>query len=287
MADPMPTVGLFGLGLIGSAVARRLCAAGFPVVGHDPDASRCAELAGLGGRAGAPRDVWQSDVVFSCVFDTGQLAELIRAAPDCRAVLVSVSTCGPDQMPGLAGQAAAKGITLIEAPVSGTSRALAEGTALLILAGDPGAADRIAPVLDALATARRHVGPIGNGNRAKLAINLVLGLNRAALAEGLVFAEKLGLDAERFLDLARVSAAQSAVMDSKGAKMARREFSPQGRIAQSAKDFTLILDGAAAAGQGLPFARTYLQMMQAALAAGEGDLDNAAVLLPISRSRPE
>ena len=85
----------------------------------------------------------------------------------------------------------------------------------------------------------------------------------------------------------RVSAAQSAVMDSKGAKMARREFSPQGRIAQSAKDFTLILDGAAAAGQGLPFARTYLQMMQAALAAGEGDLDNAAVLLPISRSRPE
>ena len=107
---------------------------------------------------------------------------------------------------------------------------------------------------------------------------------RAALAEGMVFAEALGLSAQDFLSMAKASAAYSAVMDSKGQSMVDRDFSPQGRIVQSAKDFTLIRDSASAAGQGLPFTETYLAMMQDALDQGEGDLDNAAVLLPIART---
>lgn len=282
----MTRIGLFGLGLIGGAISGRLIGAGHALCGHDPDPDRRAQFASLGGTVCPPGEVWQADVVFSCVFDTDQLQALIDDAPRSECTLVSVSTCDPERMQGLADAAAAKGITLVEAPISGTSRALAQGEVLFLVAGDTAAVERIAPLLRVLSRQYRHVGAIGNGNRAKLAINLVLGLNRAALAEGIVFAEALGLDAGDFLDIARASAAHSAVMDSKGDLMVRKDFAPQGRIRQSAKDFQLIRDGAAAAGQGLPFAETYLRMMHEAMENGEGELDNAAILLPISRTAP-
>ncbi|MBU2959263.1 NAD(P)-dependent oxidoreductase [Citreicella sp. C3M06] len=281
-----PEIGLFGLGLIGSAVAARLLAAGYALRGCDPDAARGLDLERAGGTACTAPEVWQADVVFSCVFDTDQLERLIDGAPQAGCTLVSLSTCDPDRMQGLADKAAQKGITLIEMPVSGTSRALANGSALLLIAGCKDTAARIDPILSAICANRLHVGGIGNGNRAKLAINLVLGLNRAALAEGMVFANALGLSSQEFLDMARVSAARSDVMDAKGPLMVARDFTPQGRIAQSLKDFTLIAERGAARGQGLPFANRYLEMMRDAVAQGEGDLDNAAVLLPIERARP-
>ncbi|SNS86959.1 NAD(P)-dependent oxidoreductase [Tropicimonas sediminicola] len=284
MVEPRTEIGVFGLGLIGASLASRLLAAGYNLRGYDPDETRMDQLSEQGGTACPPEEVWKADVVLSCVFDTDQLSALIDAAPKAPCVLVSMSTCDPERMQGLAGAAAMRGITLIEAPISGTSRALASGDVLLLVAGDKDTAQRLAPIFNALSRQHIHVGAIGNGNRAKLAINLVLGLNRAALAEGMVFAEALGLAPDDFLEMARASAAQSAVMESKGHLMARRDFAPQGKIAQSAKDFRLIRDGAAAAGQGLPFAETYLAMMEDAIAHGEGELDNSAILLPIARA---
>lgn len=286
MADPITQIGIFGLGLIGSALSARLLGAGYTVTGYDPSLERCSELTALGGTAASTREVWTAEAVFSCVFDTDQLAELIATAPETDTLLISMSTCDPERMAELSEAAQAKGITLIEAPISGTSKALGAGDVLLLVAGDETAIRRLDPVFKALSRQYIHVGEIGNGNRAKLAINLVLGLHRAALAEGMVYAEALGLDAADFLAMAKASAAYSAVMDSKGQLLVDRDFTPQGRIVQSAKDFNLIRDSAAAQGQGLPFTETYLAMMDDALAQGEGDLDNSAILLPISRTRP-
>jgi 3-hydroxyisobutyrate dehydrogenase-like beta-hydroxyacid dehydrogenase len=137
-----------------------------------------------------------------------------------------------------------------------------------------------------LGRGHHYVGGIGNGNRAKLAVNLVLGLNRAALAEGLVFAQSIGLDPKAFLPLLQDTAAASAVMPSKGPKMVDRDFAPLGRIAQSAKDFGLIQSMSSATGQHLPFAATYLDMMALCMQNGDGDLDNAAVMLAIEMSKP-
>lgn len=284
MADPIKDVGIFGLGLIGSALAGRLLAAGYSVVGFDPAPDRGAALTALGGKAVSDKEVWEAQAVFSCVYDTDQLAQLIADAPKTNTFLISMSTCDPEHMASLAMAAKAKDITLIEAPISGTSKALGTGDVLLLVAGDETAVGRLDPVFNALAHQYIHVGDIGNGNRAKLAINLVLGLHRAALAEGMVFAEALGLKPADFLAMAKASAAYSAVMDSKGQMLVDRDFTPQGRIVQSAKDFNLIRDSAKAAGQGLPFTETYLAMMEDALAQGEGDLDNSAIVLPIART---
>ena len=278
-------VGLFGLGLIGCALTRRLIAAGVAVRGFDPAPEAMARFAAMGGHAVPADQVWGADIVISAVFDTGQLAELIAQAPAGNGIpLISVSTCDPEAMPGVAEQAAAKGFELIESPISGTSADVANGDAIMMVAGDPDRAARLAPLFDAMTRAHFHVGAIGNGNKAKLAINLVLALNRAALAEGLVFAKAIGLEPGDFLALAQESAAASKVMGSKGGKMVAREFSPLGRITQCAKDAWLMQQAATRAGQGLPLVERYVEILADSVAQGEGDLDNSAVLLAIERT---
>ena len=138
-------------------------------------------------------------------------------------------------------------------------------------------------MLEALFPRRFHIGKIGDGGRAKLAINLILGLNRLALAEGLVFASRLGLDPAAFLDVARVSAAASQVMDTKGPKMVAGNFVPEGRVRQTLKDTQLMLDQARKAGQQLPLLEIHADVLQACLAQGDGEYDNAIVIEEIRR----
>lgn len=279
------TVGLFGLGLIGQALSTRLLAAGVAVHGYDPNPAGGEKLAKLGGTPMPAEKIWEADLVISAVFDTGQLADLIDSAPKGRGLrLMSVSTCDPALMGGIATKAEQSGIDLIEAPISGTSADLAEGEAIMMVAGNPSSIEALAPVFDVLVRAHHNVGDIGNGNNAKLAINLILGLCRVAVAEGLVFAEAIGIDPAEFLILAQDSAASSKVMFSKGPKMVARDFSPLGRVTQCAKDLRLIQETATKAGQGLPMADRYMEILERSLAAGEGDLDNSGAMLEIERT---
>lgn len=279
-------IGLFGLGLIGTSLTRRLLDAKHNVLGFDPDQARVDSFARLGGTSCDPIDVWAAPVVLAAVFDTDQLASLIDQAPEhAGSVLISTSTCDPERMPKLAERAALKNIQLLEAPLSGTSKDLGDGKAVFLLAGDQAIVEELTWLWDILGRSHHYVGPVGNGNRAKLAVNLVLGLNRAALAEGLVFANSIGLDPADFLPLLQDTAAFSNVMPSKGPKMVARDFAPLGRIVQSAKDFALINATASAKDQHLPFASTYSKMMQLALDEGHADLDNAAVLLAIEAAK--
>ena len=112
----------------------------------------------------------------------------------------------------------------------------------------------------------------------KLVSNLVLGLNRAALAEGLVFAQAIGLDAEAALDVLMNTMAHSRIMDTKGRKMVEGDFRTQARLSQHLKDIRLILAAAAAAGQALPLSEVHSRLLEAAEAAGFGDADNSAVI---------
>ncbi|WP_146344983.1 NAD(P)-dependent oxidoreductase [Phaeobacter marinintestinus] len=279
------SAGVFGLGLVGTALAGRLLRSGRSVAGFDPDPARCKLLEDAAGQASDPGLVWQQDYVFSCVFDTDQLSDLIAQAPERDgACLISISTCDPMRMSGLGMAAAQKGWRLIEAPISGTSKQLAMGDAVFLVGGDPADAQALSVLLGTIGRSQHYVGPLGNGNRAKLAVNLVLGLNRAALAEGLVFANRVGLAPDAFLELLQDTAAASAVMKTKGPKMVAQDFDAQGRIEQSAKDFGLILTVAAEQRQGLPFARTYAAMMRDCMDNDEAGLDNAAIIKAIARA---
>ena len=133
-------------------------------------------------------------------------------------------------------------------------------------------------MLDAVALQRVHVGAAGMAAKAKLATNLVLGLNRAALAEGMAFAESLGIAPEAFLALVLATPARSAAAETKGPLMVSGRFEPQSRIRQHLKDVGLMLAAAQAAGQPLPLSEAHARLMRDAVAAGDGDLDNAALI---------
>src|SRR3954465_15713 len=284
-------IGIAGLGLLGGARAPRLFGCCFPPRGYDPDAAKVAALASAGGTAASLDEVARCDVVLLAVFDTDQVEDVVGNAllpalnPGPPRTVLCASTCDPDRIATLVGKVAPLGLNMIETPVSGSSGQVRSGDGVGLLGGDRDVIDGVTDIIDAIYPKWFYMGPAGNGGRAKLAINHLLGLNRLVLAEGLVFAERLGLDPKSFLDVARQSAAYSQVMDIKGPKMVSGDYTPQGFIHQSLKDFKLIVEQAGKRGQEMPLAALNAEVLQACLARGEGERDNSAVIEEIRRRR--
>src|SRR6516225_3299540 len=292
MTDRKP-VGLIGIGLLGQAFAHRLLAAGFAVVGFDVDPAKNAKLAQLGGggAASAAELARRCDPVVLAVFSTDQVEhvverELLPALGEGSGnIVLCASTCDPDRIAALGGRVAMRGLQLLETPVSGASGQISRGEGVGLIGGDAEIVRAAEPVLRALFASYFHIGKIGDGGRAKLAVNLILGLNRLALAEGLVFAERLGLDPEAFLKVARSSAAYSQVMDVKGSKMVRNEFAAEGRVTQHLKDVHLMLEQAQRLKQRLPLLEIHAEVLEACIGQGEGDFDSSAVIREIRRRK--
>ena len=279
-------VGLIGIGLMGEVYARRLVAAGFAVVGFDVDPAKDERLIQIGARAGSLADIARDcDPIVLAVFSTDQVEDVVERAllpAAAGKIVICTSTCDPDRIAALGARVADK-LRFLEAPVSGTSEQVRNGDGVGLVGGDAPIAQAAASVLDALFPRRFHIGKIGDGGRTKLAVNLILGLNRLALAEGLVFAARLGLDPAAFLNVARSSAAASQVMATKGPKMVAGDFSPEGRVRQTLKDADLMLDQARKAGQRLPLLSVHADVLQACIRHGEGDADNSIVIEEIRR----
>jgi 3-hydroxyisobutyrate dehydrogenase-like beta-hydroxyacid dehydrogenase len=278
---------------LGEALARRLLNAGFEVRGFDLDPAKNARLAEIGCRPA----ISVAAIAESCqpivlaVFSTDQVEtvverELLPVVGDSSGrIVLCASTCDPDRIALLGERVAARGLRFLETPVSGSSGQVSRGEGVGLVGGDLDVLSAAEPVLRALFATYFHIGKIGDGGRAKLAVNLILGLNRLALAEGLVFAERLGLDPAAFLEVARGSASYSQVMDVKGAKMVRGDFAPEGRVTQHLKDVHLMLEQAARVKQQLPLLEIHAGVLEACLRHGEGDLDNSIVVEEIRRRR--
>jgi 3-hydroxyisobutyrate dehydrogenase-like beta-hydroxyacid dehydrogenase len=283
-----PPVGVIGIGLMGEVYARRLTAAGFSVVGFDIEPAKSARLAEIGGRTGTLAEIARGcEPIVLALFSTDQVEEVVErtlVAAAAGKIVICTSTCDPDRIAALGARVAGQ-LRFLEVPVSGTSEQVRQGDGVGLIGGDAEIAADAAPVLDALFPRRHHIGTVGDGGRAKLAINLILGLNRVALAEGLVFAERLGLDPAAFLKVARASAAASQVMDTKGPKMVAGDFAPEGRVRQTLKDAHLMLDQARKAGQQLPLLSVHADILEACLNTGEGDRDNSIVIEEVRRRR--
>jgi 3-hydroxyisobutyrate dehydrogenase-like beta-hydroxyacid dehydrogenase len=280
------TIGLVGFGLMGEVYAGRLVAAGFSVTAYDVDPAKAELMAQIGVRAATLADIARDcDPIVLAVFSTDQVEDVVENAllPTATGkIVICTSTCDPDRIAAL-GARVARQLRFLEVPVSGTSAQVRAGDGLGLVGGDAQTAEEAAPVLDALFPRRFQIGKIGDGGRAKLAINLILGLHRLALAEGLVFASRLGLDPAAFLKVARASAAESQVMGTKGPKMVAGDFAPEGRVRQTLKDVHLMLDQATKLGQQLPLLTINAEVLQACVDHGEGERDNSIVIEEIRR----
>lgn len=282
-------VGIIGLGLMGTALTGRLVGAGIAVIGFDidPNRSEALEDNGLAIATSAGDLGSRAQSIVIAVYDGAQVEAVLGELENspARPALICTTTCAPGEITAIAEFAARSQLAFIEAPISGTSAEVRAGTATALVAGDADIIAAAAETLDILCPQRINVGAIGNASRTKLAINLILQNNRAALAEGIAFAESLGLDGASFLATARQSAAYSKVMDSKGQKVLARDFSPQSHIAQTLKDAELILCEAGRHGLPLPMTAAQTDLLRAAIALEGPDSDSAAVIEAIRAKR--
>jgi 3-hydroxyisobutyrate dehydrogenase-like beta-hydroxyacid dehydrogenase len=276
-----PTIGIIGLGLLGGAVARRLLEGGFAVAGFDLRPEARSALKAMGGRA------------VESASDLLDLPRLLLSLPDSDAVesvldeiepglkghvILDTTTGDPERTSALAERLGKKGIDYVDATVLGSSEQARAGDIILMAGGRPEAVEASADVFTALARRWFHVGPSGSGARMKLVVNLVLGLNRAVLAEGLSFARRCGLDLRSALEILLDGAAYSRVMDAKGEKMLTGDFTPQARLAQHLKDVRLILDQARRVGTPTPLSSVHEELLSRVVEMGGGDEDNSAVI---------
>ena len=221
------------------------------------------------------------DRVLISLYTTDTVEEVLdRLADGLRPgqILIDTTTGEPGADGPAGARLAARGVQYLDAPISGSSEQTRRGEATAIVGGPREAFEACRDLFDCCAQKTIYAGPCGSGARMKLVSNLVLGLNRAALAEGLVFAQALGLDAEAALQVLVSSMAYSRIMDTKGRKMIEGDFRTQARLSQHLKDVRLILEAAAEAGQALPLTEAHRRLLEAAEAAGFGDADNSAVI---------
>jgi 3-hydroxyisobutyrate dehydrogenase-like beta-hydroxyacid dehydrogenase len=207
-----------------------------------------------------------------------QVFEQMNSRPLDGRIIVDTSTSDPQQTIALGTRLASNGVKYLEAPFSGSSEQTRNRQSTAFVAGAAEPFKDCQDLWNCLAAKTFYVGKWGNAAKMKLVTNLVLGLNRLALAEGLVFANAAGIEMEDALQALLNSPAYSRTMDAKGPKMVQGEFAPQARLSQHIKDVRLMLEEAERAGISLPLSGVHLELLEQAEAVGLGEMDNSAII---------
>ena len=276
-------VGLIGIGLLGSALAERLIGARFEILGYDESDQAQSRFEVTGGHvaSGLKELVAACRRIVLCLPNSVVVERVlteIRPYLSPATIIIDTTTGDPEHTKHVAESLSGINVELIDATVLGSSAVTRRGQAVLMAGATPAAFDQCRPVLEAISGNIHYLGRTGSGQEMKLVANLVLGLNRAVLAEGLHFARSLGLDLNAVLSILKSGSAWSRVMDDKGQKMIREEFEPQARLSQHLKDVRLILSRAEDGGAKLPLSEVHHNLLQRVEDAGDGDLDNSAVI---------
>jgi 3-hydroxyisobutyrate dehydrogenase-like beta-hydroxyacid dehydrogenase len=284
------TVGIVGLGLLGHAIASRLLAGGFHVVGHDLVAERVTELTRLGGRgAASAAEAAEADVVCVVLPSLASVEAVVlgdgglvaRGRPG--QTIVQMSTISPALTRRLAGEVGARGLGFLDCPISGTSAMVAQGQGVVFVGGERADYERWRPMLEAVLPRPVFVGAAGQAMTLKLVANLLVALHSAAAAEALAMARRAGLDLGLVLDVLTTGAAASRMLEVRGPLIVADEFPAQMKLDLFMKDLHLIQDAARDLGSPLPLTDVAERLYAAVDAEGHGPEDLAVVAKMFSR----
>ena len=290
-----PSVAILGLGTMGGGMAANLLKAGFPLTVYNRTSAKAAPLAALGAHVAAtPADAARgADFIISMLADDvasraawlgveGNAGAL--AASKAGAILIESSTVTPGWIAELGAAAAAHGVELMDAPVTG-SRTHAESGQLNFLVGGSAAALATAtPVLQAMAKEMIHLGPLGSGAKLKLVNNFICGVQAASLAEGLAWIERSGLDREKALDVLKGGAPGSPLLGAISARMTSRSYGVNFLLKLMCKDLRYAQNAAGETGVELTTAANAQSIFERAIEQGYGEQDMAAVIEPLRKS---
>ena len=281
----MERIGFIGLGTMGAAMAANLARAGFSVTAWNRTPGRATELDELGvGRADTPAAAAaSSEIVVVCVSDTPDVeavlfdVEGVAVGAPSGTLVIDCSTISPVATGRFAERLAERGVSLVDAPVSGGSEGARNATLSIFVGGSETDVERARPVLAALGTTITHVGPVGAGQAVKAVNQVILAGTYLGVAEGLILAIKAGLDPEQVVGALGGGAAQSWVLANRSGRMIANDYPLGFRLALHRKDLGIALELAAASGAELPVTALCAQIEDGLVAAGHADDDMSAV----------
>lgn len=278
-------VGFIGLGLMGTPIARNILKNGFELTVWNRTEAKMAPLL----EAGASRAdsigalARRSDVVITMVTDAaaaeavicGEGGVLDQARPGT--IVIDMSSIAPEASRSIAARAKARGVAMLDAPVTGNPKVAEAGKLGIMVGGESETLERVRSLLEKLSAVIVHAGPSGAGTTLKLVNNLILGVAIEAVAEALVLARKAGIDPDCVRQITNVGGARTGAMETRGARMIAHDFSPHFSTDNMHKDLTTALQLADAVGAVAPAASAALDVLRAARAQGKGSMDSAVV----------
>jgi 3-hydroxyisobutyrate dehydrogenase len=284
-------LGFIGTGIMGKPMARNLLKAGYSLTVHNRTKAKARELLDQGASwASSPADVAKnSDVVISCVTDTPDVREVllgkngvIKAARG-GLICVDMSTISPSATREMGRILEAKGVTLIDAPVSGGETGAIEAKLSIMVGGPEEAVEKVRPIMEVMGRAVTNCGPQGCGQITKLANQIMVIHTIMSVAEGLAFAEKAGLDLDTTLKVTSAGAAGSRILKALGPKIIARDFKPGFTVDLQQKDLRMVLEYAEQLKLPLPGVALVHQLYTALQARGRGR-DSIQALIDVIRN---
>jgi 3-hydroxyisobutyrate dehydrogenase len=287
-----PRIAFFGLGVMGTGMARRLLGAGFPLTVFNRNRDKAAALAKEGAlSAGTPREAAsEADILLSMVADDnasraiwqGDNGALMGAKRG--ALLIESSTLTVNWVKELATAAAARGSELLDAPVTGSKVHAASGELNFLVGGTAAALEKARPALSVMSKSIIHVGPGGSGALLKLINNFMCGVQVASLAEALAMIERSDLDRARALEVIGNGTPGSPLVKIVLPRMTARDYTPNFSLPLMAKDLAYSLSEAERSGVPLAMVAAALEMFQRAISSGHQDQDFSAVVETVRNS---
>jgi 3-hydroxyisobutyrate dehydrogenase-like beta-hydroxyacid dehydrogenase len=285
----MQRIGFVGIGLMGQQMSRRLLAAGFPVTVWNRTKARAADLLAAGAAWGeSPHALAEaSDVVIVMVTDSAASEAVIAGPQGVLAgahpglTLIDMGSVAPETSRAMAERARAKGVPMLDAPVTGNPKVASEGKLGIMVGGPRETFDACLPIFQAMGVKIIHVGENGKGTTLKLINNLIMGVAIQAVAEALVLAQKAGIDPVKVQEITSVGGARTGAMETRGRRMITHDFSPHFSANNMYKDLSTALKLADEVGASLPATSIAREMLRAVKSQGRGELDSCAVLTVI------
>ena len=281
-------LGFIGLGIMGTPMAGHLRAAGHELYVHTRSQVPQALLdAGAVACANAAEVARRADIVFTMVPDTPDVDKVLFGAGGVAEglagnglgkVVVDMSSISPIETKAYAAKIAALGADYLDAPVSGGEVGAKAASLTIMVGGETAAFERVWPLFQLMGKNITHVGGVGAGQTTKVANQIIVALNIAAVSEALVFASKAGADPAKVRQALMGGFASSRILEVHGERMIKRTFNPGFRIKLHQKDLNLALQGARAMGVALPQTASAAQLMQACAAHGLAEMDHSALV---------
>jgi len=282
----MQRIGFIGIGLMGQHMARHLLSAGHKLAVWNRTKNKARELLSAGAVwADSPKAAAQnSEVVITMVTDSAA-SEAVSCGPagilegaHAGLILIDMGSIAPEMSRSIAERAAAKGVAMLDAPVTGNPKVAAAGKLGIMVGGPPETFAACRPIFEKMAAKIVYAGQNGMGTTLKLINNLILGVAIEAASEALVLAAKAGIDPRKVIEITSVGGARTGAMETRGPRMVRRDFAPGFSTSNMYKDLTGAMKLADECGVSLPATAVACEILRAAKTQGKGDLDSCCVM---------